>query len=174
MLASIKLLEYNRRAAEFIRDRPVYIILYLGEIFKAIIAERGDIMTHGEAKLFPERLLIAIHRRKITQRELAERIGVSPKVISKYVRGRSTPTLDTLYKIADALDVSVDWLLGRTNEPAEFHATEIEDEFKPQVKILYRALKDGSKPSTKTLMMLAEAIIREREEAEKEQGGKDS
>ena len=80
---------------------------------------------------------------------------------------------DTLYKIADALDVSVDWLLGRTNEPVEFHATEIEDEFKPQVKILYRALKDGSKPSTSTLMMLAEAIIREREEAEKEQGGKD-
>ncbi len=131
-------------------------------------------MTSGEMRLFSERLLIALHRRNITQRSLAEQIGISPKALNKYVRGRTIPSSDTLYKIAEALDVSTDWLLGRTDEPADLYAADIEDQYKPQVKILYRALKDGSKPSTSTLMMLAEAIIREREEAEKEQGGKDS
>lgn len=124
-------------------------------------------MPRKESWLFPERLLVALHRRGMKQRDLADKIGVHQKVISKYVNSKTTPPSDTLQKIADALDVSVDWLLGRVDNTTEFHAEGVEQEYKPFIKILYRALKDGSEPSKRALMMLAESIVKEHEEEEK-------
>lgn len=43
----------------------------------------------------------------ISQRELARRINMSGQMISKIERGETTPSLDTLNKIASALDVPV-------------------------------------------------------------------
>lgn len=43
--------------------------------------------------------------RKLSQEELAERIGVEPQHISRLEAGRSFPSLDRLDKIASALDV---------------------------------------------------------------------
>lgn len=124
-------------------------------------------MTPKKIDPFPERLLIAIRRRKILQQDLANEIGVAPRTISKYIHGHVIPPIETLRKMADALEVSVDWLLGRTDDSAGLYAEGVRDDFVPQVKILYRALRNGDEPSSKTLMMLAESIIKEREEAEK-------
>jgi len=144
-----------------------YIIGHSEATCNSFLPEGGKIMSSRESILFPERLLLALHRHKIKQQDFAKQIGVSPKVISKYIHGRTVPPIDTLYKMADALNVSADWLLGRTDEPAGFYAEGIEGEYMANVKILYRALRDGSEPSKKTLMMLAKNIVKEREEEEK-------
>ena len=65
---------------------------------------------------FPARLREVRKKRKMTQEQLGKRVDVTKVSISCYENGSRTPDIDTLEKIADALDVSVDYLLGRTDE----------------------------------------------------------
>ncbi len=54
-----------------------------------------------------------IRRQKgFSQTELGERIGVSQQVITNYERGIREPNIETLLKIAGALDVSLETLIG--------------------------------------------------------------
>lgn len=47
----------------------------------------------------------------LSLRDLAERLGVSPSLISQIERGRANPSVSTLYSIVGELDVSLDELL---------------------------------------------------------------
>lgn len=49
-----------------------------------------------------------------TQERLARKAGMPTSAISHYESGRRSPSLDNLVQIADALDVSIDLLLGRS------------------------------------------------------------
>ena len=42
----------------------------------------------------------------ITQKELADKIGISQSFLCDIEQGRSKPSIDTAVKIADALDIS--------------------------------------------------------------------
>jgi len=61
-------------------------------------------------------LFILLKRRKITQKTLAEAIGVHHGNISNWKRGILNPSVQSLVKTADYFNVSVDFLLGRTGE----------------------------------------------------------
>lgn len=50
---------------------------------------------------------------RFTQREVAQRLGISQPSYIRYENGSAEPTLEKLVKIADLYDVSVDFLLGR-------------------------------------------------------------
>ena len=56
-------------------------------------------------------------KRGLTQGNLAEKIGISRASLSHYETNRREPDYDTLEKIADFFNVSVDYLLGRTERP---------------------------------------------------------
>lgn len=58
-----------------------------------------------------ERLRVARQARGLTLRQLAERLGVSPSMVSQIETGRASPSVSTLYAIASELDVSLDELL---------------------------------------------------------------
>jgi transcriptional regulator with XRE-family HTH domain len=58
-----------------------------------------------------ERLREARRARALSLRTLAERLGVSPSLISQIETGRANPSVSTLYAIANELDVSLDELL---------------------------------------------------------------
>ena len=64
-------------------------------------------------KVFCERLIEQRKLNKITQRELADRLGIKQPSYIRYEKGESEPSLENLVKIADAFDISVDYLLGR-------------------------------------------------------------
>lgn len=68
--------------------------------------------------MFNERLKTLRIQRKMTQSELAKKIYISQPAYSKYEVGTASPNPETLSKIADALDVSVDYLLGSDSKPA--------------------------------------------------------
>lgn len=51
-----------------------------------------------------------------TQKELGEKLNVSGRVIGYYESNERFPDKDTLTDIADFFKVSVDYLLGRTDE----------------------------------------------------------
>ncbi len=61
---------------------------------------------------------IAQERKKLglNQEELAAKVGVSQKSISKYERGTRRPNYETLTAMAKLFNVSVDYLLGTDNE----------------------------------------------------------
>jgi transcriptional regulator with XRE-family HTH domain len=65
-----------------------------------------------------ERLRAARQARGLTLRELAIRLGVSPSMISQIETGRASPSVSTLYAIANELDVSLDDLLFNDRRPA--------------------------------------------------------
>lgn len=55
-------------------------------------------------------------KRKITQIRLSTEIEVSQETISAYENDKAEPKLDKLVKIADFLNTSTDYLLGRTDD----------------------------------------------------------
>ncbi|MBR3117389.1 MAG: helix-turn-helix transcriptional regulator [Bacilli bacterium] len=57
------------------------------------------------------------NERNITQVRLSIAAEVSQETISAYESGKALPSADTLIKIADFLDVSIDYLLDRTDNP---------------------------------------------------------
>lgn len=71
-------------------------------------------MNQNEIKsTFSETLKKILEDRNMTQTALSVKADVSQQNISKYINGISLPDLGTVAQIADALDVSVDHLLGR-------------------------------------------------------------
>lgn len=65
---------------------------------------------------FPERLKEARQKKGLSQRTLADKIGLIKNQIWHYENGKTEPRLSTLVWIADALEVSIDWLVGRAND----------------------------------------------------------
>ena len=61
--------------------------------------------------LFPENLKKAIKAKGFTQSRLAEQANLPLETISKWVRGKSFPRLDSLVLIANVLEISIDDLL---------------------------------------------------------------
>jgi transcriptional regulator with XRE-family HTH domain len=66
-----------------------------------------------------ERLRAARSARRLSLRELAGRLGVSPSLISQIETSRANPSVSTLYAIANELDVSLDELLFNDRRPTE-------------------------------------------------------
>ena len=62
---------------------------------------------------FEERLLHARKIRGMNQEALAEKIGVSRQAVSKWETGDAQPDYTKLIALADALEVSLDYLCGR-------------------------------------------------------------
>ena len=52
-------------------------------------------------------------RKKLTQKELAEQIGIKQNSYSDWENGKCRPSYEKLEKIADFFEVSLDWLFGR-------------------------------------------------------------
>ena len=59
-----------------------------------------------------KRLREAIQYGNITQKELAEKLGINSSTVSKYMRLDKYPALDTFANICEILDVSADEILG--------------------------------------------------------------
>ena len=54
--------------------------------------------------------------RKLRQEELAKKAKLNPTAISHFETGTRKPSFDNLKSLADALDVSVDFLMCRTDQ----------------------------------------------------------
>ena len=67
---------------------------------------------------FSKNLTKARKLRGLKQEELAARAGVHQSYISKYEGGLLCPYIDTLCTIAKVLDVSADYLIGLSDDPA--------------------------------------------------------
>jgi len=60
---------------------------------------------------FCERITYARKQKKMTQSDLGKMVGTSGDIIGKYERDEIKPSIDTAAKIADALNVTIDYLV---------------------------------------------------------------
>jgi transcriptional regulator with XRE-family HTH domain len=67
----------------------------------------------GDFTVLHHKIVALRKSKKITQEELAVKVGVSRSALSQYELGSRQPDYDIVCRIADFFDVSVDYLLGR-------------------------------------------------------------
>ena len=66
---------------------------------------------------FGERLRSVRKEHHLTQKQLAEQIGVTERNLRHYELGTMKPGLDVILSILDNIDVDANYLLGRTDNP---------------------------------------------------------
>lgn len=64
-------------------------------------------------KIFGKRLREFRKEKNLTQKELAEQIGIKRNSYSDWETGKNEPSLENLVKLADLFEVPLDWLFGR-------------------------------------------------------------
>ena len=84
--------------------------------------------------LFPQRIAVIRKELKLSQEKFGELAGVSQRTVAYWESGNRMPSHAVLADLADRLSVSVDYLLGRTDEemrikkqPAATHGELVKD-----------------------------------------------
>lgn len=66
---------------------------------------------------FQDRLIDLRKSKKLTQKEIAETIGISVLGYQRYEYGTREPAFHVLIALADYFNVSLDYLVGRSDNP---------------------------------------------------------
>ena len=85
----------------------------------------------------------------MTQKDLADRIGVSDKTISKWENGNSVPDTEILTSLCQSLDISVNELLSGEKLPVENYSVKAEE----NMMNLLKENEDNRKNSTIQLVV---------------------
>lgn len=92
--------------------------------------------------IFIERLKQLREAKNLTQLRLAMELNVSQETISGYEIGKAVPPADMLVKLADTLDTSVDYILGRTDIKSTLRASELSEQEAEILTILRKQPED--------------------------------
>ena len=63
--------------------------------------------------LFTERLKEYFESLNISQNQFAKELGVYSATVSRWMIGKTEPTIENLWRLADYFEISVDTLIGR-------------------------------------------------------------
>ena len=69
-------------------------------------------------KIFSERLINIRKSKKIPAKAVADALGLSKAAISQFESGKNAPSSATLIALADFFNISLDYLVGRSDDPA--------------------------------------------------------
>jgi len=67
---------------------------------------------------FPARLKQARELRGLNQADLAQKCGLQPSAISHFETGGRAPSFENLKRLSNALSVTTDFLIGRSEAPS--------------------------------------------------------
>lgn len=81
---------------------------------KKAIKKGGQVEIEG--KLIGQRIKERRDAADLSQKNLADLIDVSPSAVNQYEKGEKVPSTETLLKLAKALGVTTDYLLGASKE----------------------------------------------------------
>ncbi len=76
------------------------------------MAQCAIIFLMIELKDIQKRLRDEIRTSPLSQKEIAEKLGINPSTVSKYLRLDKFPAIDTFANLCEILDVSADEILG--------------------------------------------------------------
>lgn len=92
------------------------------------------------------RIKEARESRGMNQAQLAQKAGITPAAISQIEKGERVPTTPVLKRIADVLQVSLDFLAGRTDESKLKDLLQNEN-----LKAFYKGFKNLSEEDQETI-----------------------
>lgn len=95
-------------------------------------------------KGLPEKLKALRVQYGFSQKQVAEKVGVSPSIVSGYETGERTPSTEILLSLSYLYNVSTDYLLGKqTAAPsAMLDISKLTDKQKAALSNLIEAIKD--------------------------------
>lgn len=64
---------------------------------------------------FGDRMMQARKEKGLSREELAEKIGTSGPIVGRYERGDMMPSVEIATKISEALETSLDFLVGKSS-----------------------------------------------------------
>ncbi|AOZ88162.1 transcriptional regulator [Bacillus xiamenensis] len=97
--------------------------------------------------MLSKRLKSVRKNKGLTQEELAKRVKTTKGTISNYENGHSTPSNEMLKDLADALNTTTDYLLGRTEN---ISTEQVEYDFNdPDLQIAFKDASDFSEEARK-------------------------
>jgi len=116
---------------------------------------------------FGTRLTTLRKQKKLLQADVASKIGIARATYGAYEQGTRQPDFETLEKIADFFEVSVDYLLGRTENLYLTPEEKDEAEFQsfvndPELGIWYKELPKSDEDELRKLRMIWEMINEEK------------
>lgn len=114
---------------------------------------------------------------KLTQEDAAERIGVSGEFYARIERGNSLPSVQTFVRMAGALGVTADSLLGRPapasqGENSLWQAAQPASD-PPEIRRLLRLLRKSSPSTLRLVSLLIKELEKHRGDDASESGGED-
>ena len=90
----------------------------------------------------------------LSQKKLAQELGITQQSICKYENGQGEPTIHALIGIAECFNVSVDYLIGKSNKKGIETDTKISEE---EYRVL-SAYKRLDKNGREALLEIAETL----------------
>ena len=111
--------------------------------------------SSGESEAFGPRLRRERDKRGLNQAQLADRAGLQPSAVSHFESGRRAPSFENLKRLADALGVTIDYLLGRVGEPGLSG---------PEVEQLFRDMENMSQADRESVAAMASVLARKKKD----------
>lgn len=116
-----------------------------------------------------ERIKKQRNKLRFTQKQLAEKVGVSPQVISNWERGYTDPSAEDIARLAEVLECTSDYLLGVTdninknNSIRDLDVEKEEEEFQafindPELNTFYKELPESDEEAVRRLREIWEII----------------
>jgi transcriptional regulator with XRE-family HTH domain len=104
----------------------------------------------------------------MTQQDLRKATGVAQATISRIERGvLPHPKLDVLRRLAEALNVTVDYLADRTEEMGPSDVVSAD----PRAQAIFRGYQELSDDQKTALVGLVQYLQKEKKRKQKERGG---
>ena len=106
----------------------------------------------------------------VTRYQVSKATGVPQSSLSDWSKGKSKPKYENMKKLADYFGVSVDYLLGNSNEKEKPAATE-DDELneyleelktRPEMRMLFSLAKGATKQDVEQAVAIVEALFKAR------------
>ncbi|NSW90076.1 MAG: helix-turn-helix transcriptional regulator [Firmicutes bacterium] len=114
-----------------------------------------------------ERIKILREKEKMSQKVLAEKLGVTQQAVAKWEKGISEPDALTIKTMSEFFNVSTDYLLGRTDIMEQVTDPTTPDEAneiletlhkRPEMKTLFSISKKATKEDIERAVKIIEAL----------------
>lgn len=119
---------------------------------------------------FKDRIRLLRREAGLTQREAAEKIGVTYRTYQNYEAGASSPSGNVMQKLAVLLGVSMDMLSGRKDKTAAATENDELDRLLSEMQALFSGGKLRDEDKKYVIEALTEAYYRSKEIKEKKNG----
>ncbi len=124
---------------------------------------RSDKNTDAKKGIIMDNLLILRNQKGITQKDMADFLGISRQAYANYETGNREPDLTTLKRIAEYFNVTVEYLLGNSELPQTTHENNADlnlrtEQEKTLIRVFRETTEEGRLRIIQTVLNICDEI----------------